>query len=210
MKLRWMILAMVGAVACAFASNNGVEGVDQVQQRVNAAARTFALLYENYSVIFDNELSEAAYIKAQLDLREAAQLMAERDAAPVDLSEVDRVVAEATLVQTLLKAYLGPKEFFGQRLREEPFHVYIEYDWVLKKVSSRFPFLKPLANDQKLLDPGEEAVSQFNALREDFYRLIELAVSLDADAERIKALISWGRMTEVIYPGDSFGKTLYH
>lgn len=157
------------------------------------------------------ELKEKA--QASLDAVSRALAAAERDAAQGGRqAKVDQALAEAKYLNKLLALYLGQPDFAGTvHMKRQAFELEVGADAVYAEVRKRVPFLGGAVGGRIRVNPGAGMLSQFNALKAEYYTtLLEASQAIKAaggkpfaDA-RLKGMADWGRDTKVIAPGQGW------
>lgn len=148
---------------------------------------------------------ELALYKALASAR-AALAGLERAAAGSDRqAKLDRTLAEARAVQKVMSAFFAEKGTFGYAFKRSAFDIALSGDVVLEEVIRRLPLRGVRVGGSVRIDPRQDLLGQFNALKAEYYGLLLEASRVDKSDRGLLGLAEWGRSTKVVYPGETFG-----
>lgn len=145
------------------------------------------------------ELLESA--RGALDKIRAA---ASRDDAAAKL---DAILARAALLQRAAASYLGEKDIFGYDLKKEPIEFEIGADVAYQEVIRKLPFLRGAVNGRVRINPGQQIVTQFNALKAELFTTLLEAAAISNSDKRLKGIAAWAKDTRFRYPNASSTST---
>lgn len=186
--------------------------VDKTEAALSGAQTALQQLYDDGSIVFKMPGNETTFVKAMMQLQAAATAIANFKQTDETAAKLDGILEEARTVQKILAAYLGEKNFFNSYyLKKGKIDLRVDATAVYEQIIKKLPFLGNISIGGSIhLDPGKQIVSQFNALKTEFYGLLVEAAHFDATDSRIKSLAKWGNGIKVIYPGerDSFGEEI--
>lgn len=123
-------------------------------------------------------------------------------------AKAQEAIDEALVLQRLLGSYLGTADFSStNHLRQGPIEVQIGADVAYEALRRRLPFLGGAVGGSIRINPGAALVSQFNALKAEYYGSLLKATSLvtaEKQKQLLRSLTKWGHETRVIYPGQTW------
>lgn len=174
---------------------------------IQAAEKAVAKLVEDIQTMLkDPKLTAEQKVKLY-ELLEAARgaLDKIRAAASRDdaAAKLDAILARAALLQRAAASYLGEKDIFGHDLKKEPIEFEIGADLAYEQVVKKLPFLRGAVNGRVRINPGQQIVTQFNALKAEFYTTLLEAAAISSTDKRLKGIAEWGKDTKFRYPNAS-------
>lgn len=184
--------------------------LQMASQKINSAGTTLQNLYDQQGISFANQAAETQFVKSIMELQAGAKLVDKVQADTNVGNKLEGIVEETIVVQKIISAYFGPKEFFGYALKKGAvtFTVEAGASAAFERLGNRFPFIRGGATGSVVINPGQQIITQFNALKVEYYGLLVKAAHLSKTDSRVKNLANWGHDTKVIYPNDNFGTEL--
>lgn len=207
MKLKILLTSLVAMAISASAIADINLDAQQAKGKLDSAVSTLQQMYDDKVLKFSGN-AETDFLKAMMLLQNVVTLTTRIEAESKNTEKLDALVQEALMLQKILSAYFGVKEFSGYRLKQGAVAIEIDASGVFEKLSKRHPFLGVYGGGNIRFNPGEEIVTQFNALKTEFYGVLVQAAYYSKTDSRIKILAEWANNTKVIYPRETFGEAI--
>lgn len=161
------------------------------------------------------ETDEVRQLRLQVRRGEAAEALQRVKSALQKLDAdgpVRQLLDQALFLQKLIGAYLGEADFAGTvHLRRGTVEIAVEGGAAYEALRRKFPFLGVAVGGVVRINTGAQLVSQFNALKAEFYGTLLNAAGQAKDKgvqDTVLGLAEWGRDTKVIYPGQDWMKAV--
>ena len=185
---------------------------EKVAKAINSARSILQQLYDNKQVTFKNAEDETGYVKAIMSLQTASSSVMQLSNSAIKNKKMDDVIEEARMTQKLLSGFFAQKGFHGYELKQGDIDIEVGaegiFNRLVKKSLGNILGLNVFAGGRVRLSNSENIITQFNSIKTAFYGLLVEAANINPADSRLKALAEWGKDTEVVYPGESFGEKI--
>jgi hypothetical protein len=182
------------------------EKAQEASTNVKEASDDLNKLYDSKSLTFKDANDESTFLKAVRKLSKTNELMKEVVDSLSSKQQLDGLIAQARVLQKLIGAYFGEKEFGGTyELRQDAIDLNIEVDASIQEIlRKKLPFVHMGEKGHISYKPGREIVSQLNSLRTELFGVLSDAAHIDPSDSRIKTIADWSTNTKVKLGRDDF------
>ena len=160
--------------------------LDLASKDLRAAQEGLDLLISSGAITYSSPLAEATFKKIMNQLRTVAKHVefARRagNACPPQTGPIQTGPVQGQSIDWIIQDARAVQNMMMAQLGEKVFQGYI--------LKAR---------------PDVDVVTVFNQMKVQFYGLLVDAARLDRSDQRVKSLANWGKQTEVVYPGATFG-----
>lgn len=186
--------------------------VEKAQTHVDAVINYLNELEKE--VEFPDDASELKFIKTQREMDQLKAQLIEIEKIVSQSGEIEEILDQADFVRELMAAYMAPADFpRGSFVLSRPdpnaVNVDIDADVILQDIAKELGFLD-IVNGRIRIRSGKNYVGEFSKLKTKYHGLITKAWAIDPQDKRVRALIDWGKNTNVKASKDDpgFGQSI--